>query len=141
MRVLVTGGAGYIGSHTAKALARAGFEPVVLDHLSTGHEKNARWGPLAGRESLAVNLGTGRGSSVREVVAAVERASGKKVPAREAPRRAGDPPLLVAASHRAKSLWGWQPVHSDLTTIVPTAWSWHARKLEQDSVVATSAER
>jgi len=46
MRVLVTGGAGYIGSHTAKALARAGFEPVVFDNLSQGHEWAVRWGPL-----------------------------------------------------------------------------------------------
>lgn len=46
MRVLVTGGAGYIGSHTAKALAQAGMEPVVLDNLSTGHEWAVKWGPL-----------------------------------------------------------------------------------------------
>src|SRR5688572_13781905 len=46
MRVLVTGGAGYIGSHTAKALARAGLEPVTLDNLSTGHRWAVRWGPL-----------------------------------------------------------------------------------------------
>src|SRR5947199_6952088 len=46
MRVLVTGGAGYIGSHTAKVLARAGFEPVVLDDLSTGHRWAVKWGPL-----------------------------------------------------------------------------------------------
>ena len=45
-RVLVTGGAGYIGSHTSKALARAGFEPVVLDNLATGHRRSVRWGPL-----------------------------------------------------------------------------------------------
>ena len=46
MRVLVTGGAGYIGSHTAKALARAGFEPVVYDNLSEGHQRAVKWGPL-----------------------------------------------------------------------------------------------
>src|SRR5438034_10807972 len=46
MRVLVTGGAGYIGSHTAKALARSGLEPVVLDNLVTGHRSNVKWGPL-----------------------------------------------------------------------------------------------
>jgi len=43
MRVLVTGGAGYIGSHTAKVLARAGFEPIVLDNLSTGHRWAVKW--------------------------------------------------------------------------------------------------
>ncbi|MCU1533433.1 MAG: galE, partial [Arthrobacter sp.] len=46
MRVLVTGGAGYIGSHTCKALARAGHTPVVFDNLSTGHADAVRWGPL-----------------------------------------------------------------------------------------------
>ncbi|MEM3433167.1 MAG: NAD-dependent epimerase/dehydratase family protein [Candidatus Methanomethyliaceae archaeon] len=46
MRVLVTGGAGYIGSHTCKALARAGFEPVAFDNLSTGHRWAVKWGPL-----------------------------------------------------------------------------------------------
>ena len=45
-RVLVTGGAGYIGSHTAKALAEAGFEPVVFDHLEGGFKHNVQWGPL-----------------------------------------------------------------------------------------------
>ena len=45
-RILVTGGAGYIGSHTAKALARAGFTPIVLDNLSEGHRGAVRWGPL-----------------------------------------------------------------------------------------------
>lgn len=46
MRVLVTGGAGYIGSHAAKALAMAGHEPVVLDNLSSGHRWAVKWGPL-----------------------------------------------------------------------------------------------
>ncbi len=46
MRVLVTGGAGYIGSHTAKVLAHSGFEPIVLDNLSNGHRWAVKWGPL-----------------------------------------------------------------------------------------------
>src|ERR1700687_4538073 len=46
MNILVTGGAGYIGSHTAKMLSREGHRPVVLDNLSTGHASNVRWGPL-----------------------------------------------------------------------------------------------
>src|SRR5579863_8739403 len=47
MNILVTGGAGYIGSHAAKALHRAGYHPVVLDNLSTGHKWAVQWGPLA----------------------------------------------------------------------------------------------
>ena len=46
MNILVTGGAGYIGSHTAKALAQSGYRPVVIDDLSTGHAHNVKWGPL-----------------------------------------------------------------------------------------------
>src|SRR6266699_4457566 len=46
VRILVTGGAGYIGSHTAKLLARAGFEPIALDSLNTGHRCAAQWGPF-----------------------------------------------------------------------------------------------
>jgi UDP-arabinose 4-epimerase len=80
----------------------------------------------AGVPSGAVNLGTGRGHSVREVMAAVEQASGRPVPHRSAPRRAGDPPALVAAPGRAAELLGWVPQHSSLDNIVGTALRWHA---------------
>ena len=82
---------------------------------------------MEGGESVALNLGTGRGFSVREVVAAVERSSGgRKTPIRDAPRRTGDPPSLVADPGRAADLLGWRPQYSDLDTIVQTAWKWHA---------------
>lgn len=80
----------------------------------------------AGGESAALNLGTGKGHSVREVVAMVERITGRKVNALDAPRRAGDPPALVAAPGQAEKLLGWQPRHSDLETIVQTAYRWHS---------------
>jgi UDP-glucose-4-epimerase GalE len=84
----------------------------------------------AGGASRALNLGTGRGHSVRDVIAAVERVSGRPVPAREAPRRPGDPPVLVADPTRAGAVLGWHPRLSDLETIVATAWAWHARDAE-----------
>ena len=62
-------------------------------------------------------------------VDAIERSSGQRVPVREAPRRAGDPPVLVAAPDRAMRLLNWQPVHSDLSEIVETAWRWHQAPL------------
>jgi len=84
---------------------------------------------LEGGESLALNLGTGRGYSVREVVAAVERANGGRTPPfRDAPRRSGDPAVLVAAPGRAQKLLAWRPRQSELGNIVQTAWKWHARK-------------
>jgi len=76
-----------------------------------------------GGESGAFNLGTGRGYSVREVIAAVERCTEKKVAFTEEDRRAGDPAVLVAGAERARSVLGWQPGH-DLDSIVATAWAW-----------------
>ena len=78
-----------------------------------------------GGASAALNLGTGHGHSVRDVIAMVERVTGLKVPRTDAPRRAGDPPALVAAPGSAKALLGWQPMWSDLETIVRTATAWH----------------
>lgn len=80
-----------------------------------------------GGESTAINLGTGKGYSVRQIVEAVERLSGLPVAVKELPRRAGDPPSLVADASRAASVLGWRPVHSDLDTIVQTAWNWFSR--------------
>jgi UDP-arabinose 4-epimerase len=83
----------------------------ALDHL------------LAGNESFAANLGTGRGNSVKEVIAAVETATGKRVPAKMMPRRAGDPPELVANAAKAEKLLQWKAQRS-LPEIVATAWKW-----------------
>ena len=82
---------------------------------------------LDGGDSIAVNLGTGQGCSVREVIAAVERVGGRKVPCREGPRRAGDPPELVADARLAAALLGWRPRQSDLDTIIRTALAWEIR--------------
>jgi UDP-glucose-4-epimerase GalE len=82
---------------------------------------------LKGGLSITVNLGTGRGHSVREVIAAAERITGRRIARREAPRRPGDPPVLVADPSRARELLGWEPRLSDLDTIVETAWAWHSR--------------
>ncbi len=73
--------------------------------------------------SLVWNLGNGLGHSVREVIAAVERVTGRPVPHRIAPRRAGDAPVLVASSDRAQ-VAGWRPAHADLEAIVRSAYVW-----------------
>ena len=80
-----------------------------------------------GVERLQLNLGTGTGSSVREVIAAVEKATGRKVPVREVGRRAGDPPALVADSTLAAQVLGWKPKLSQIDTIVEHACRWHQR--------------
>lgn len=79
--------------------------------------------------SAACNLGTGRGYSVREIVTAVEQATGRAVRTLVAPRRAGDPPALIAAPGRARLLLGWRPGRSDLETIVRTAVAWSRARL------------
>lgn len=81
--------------------------------------------PLDPRVPLAVNLGTGTGRSVREVVSAARRVTGKEVPVREQPRRPGDPPALVAAVGRAAEVLGWRAARSSLDEILESAWRWH----------------
>jgi UDP-glucose-4-epimerase GalE len=83
---------------------------------------------LAGGESAQFNVGTGTGHSVREVVRAVEEVTGKKVPYTIGPRRAGDPPALVAASDRLRTALGWEPKYADLRTIVEHAWNFARKK-------------
>jgi UDP-glucose-4-epimerase GalE len=74
--------------------------------------------------SQAINLGTGHGHSVRKVIDTVQHITGRTFKARETGRRVGDPPDLVAAADRAKELFGWTPVHSNLDEIVSSAWKW-----------------
>ena len=83
-----------------------------------------------GGESRALNLGAGRGVSVREAVSAVERVAGRPVPTAEARRRAGDPPVLIASSEAARRVLGWAPQFEDLRVILETAWDWRVRHPE-----------
>jgi UDP-glucose 4-epimerase len=77
-----------------------------------------------GGASTILNVGYGHGYSVREVLASVERVTGKRLNVREQPRRAGDPPSLVARAERIRAQLGWRPRLDDLDTIVRTAYSW-----------------
>jgi len=81
----------------------------------------------AGATRLELNLGTGRGHSVREVITAVGKAAAKPVPFREVGRRAGDPPALVADNRAATEILGWKPRLPDLDAIVEHAFRWAAR--------------
>jgi len=81
----------------------------------------------AATASQAINLGTGVGQSVRQVIDTVGEVSGRPVPFDLAPRRAGDPPELVADPSRARDVLGWTPRYADLRTIVEHAWKWHSR--------------
>ena len=93
----------------------------TLDHL------------LAGGPSLALNCGYGFGYSVREVLKVVEQVCGRPIPAREAPRRPGDPERLVAKPGALKDRLGWRPRHDDLRNIVETALAWERRRARTKS--------
>jgi UDP-arabinose 4-epimerase len=80
-----------------------------------------------GAASDAFNLGNGSGTSVREVLAAIERITGRPVPHSVGPRRPGDPAVLVSEARRSASELGWRPSLSDLDSIVATAWAWHRK--------------
>lgn len=71
------------------------------------------------------NLGNGQGFTVLEVIEAARRATGTDIAFERAPRRAGDPPVLVASSERARAELGWTPRFTDIGEIIATAWSWH----------------
>lgn len=88
---------------------------LALDHLDKGGASDC------------FNLGIGQGYSVRQVIEAVRDAAGCPVKANDAPRRAGDPPSLVASGKKARRVLGWEPAHSDLETIARTAVEWYRR--------------
>ncbi len=92
---------------------------------------------LAGGQSTALNLGSGRGHSVREVVAQVARTTGIRIPEVVKARRSGDPPALVADARKAGLVLSWRTRHSSLAEIVETAWNWH-RNGRQDLQSAPS---
>ncbi len=94
---------------------------LALDHIQRG------------RQSLLLNLGTGRGYSVKQVVAAVEEVTGRKLSKRIGPRRAGDPPILVADRSQAEQSLGWTPSRS-LHDMVSSAWHFLQRHLSNHSV-------
>jgi UDP-glucose 4-epimerase len=84
-----------------------------------------------GGASLTLNCGYGRGYSVREVLAMVERVSGRPLQIREEPRRAGDPPTLIAKADRVRGLLGWTPRYDNLEMIVKTSLDWERRLLAE----------
>ncbi|MGH8114793.1 MAG: UDP-glucose 4-epimerase GalE [Rhodanobacteraceae bacterium] len=101
---------------------------IHVDDLARAHLDALRY-LRDGGESATLNCGYGHGYSVREVLAAVGRAHGSPVPYTEEPRRAGDPPSLIAASGRIRTTLGWQPRHDDLDFIARTALAWERKSV------------
>jgi UDP-glucose-4-epimerase GalE len=97
---------------------------VHVTDLADAHVRAMAW-LTEGGASGTYNVGTERPSSVREVIAAVEQATGRTVAWRPAPRRPGDPAVLYASAERIRADLGWVPRRPELTTIVADAWRWH----------------
>ncbi len=85
----------------------------------------------AGKQSITLNVGYSQGSSVKEVIEVVKKVSGVNFPVIEAPRRPGDPAMLIAKAERIKQELGWKPRYANLETIVADAWRWE-QKLKQE---------
>ncbi|WP_153557890.1 UDP-glucose 4-epimerase GalE [Roseimaritima sediminicola] len=96
---------------------------VHVDDLGSAHL--AALERLEPGKGICVNLGTGNGYSVRQVIEACREVTGHPIPDVMGPRRAGDPPELVADASLAKQLLGWTPRYTDVRSIVETAWNWH----------------
>jgi UDP-glucose 4-epimerase len=111
MAILITGGAGYIGSHMVHELADRGEQPVVIDDFSSGFD--------------------GRGYSVLQVIEAMRQESGNDFPVEFVVRRPGDPAEIVASAERMRNLLGWRPQWDDLSLIVRHALTWERKLLAQ----------
>jgi UDP-glucose 4-epimerase len=104
-------------------LARAHL--LALEATAPGDPRtDAEPGSGRSASSLVLNLGNGAGFSVREILAAAEVVTGRAVPHLVGPRRAGDPPTLVADATRAGEVLGWEPHHRDIAEIVASSWAW-----------------
>lgn len=96
---------------------------IHVDDLAVAHQLALE--QIAPGARLKLNLGTGRGYSVKEVIAACRKETGHAIPAVVGPRRPGDPPILVADASRAARTLGWKPQHASLQAIIASAWRWH----------------
>lgn len=99
----------------------------IRDYIHIVDLARAHMLALGAGSSASYNLGTGGGSSVREVIAACAKITGRKIAMIEKPRRPGDPPRLVASSERIKRELGWRPQFQSLEAIIESAWEWHQK--------------
>ena len=96
---------------------------IHVDDLGSAHLQALDL--LTPGKGLQLNLGTGRGTSVREIIDACRKVTGHPIPEVIGPRRPGDPAELVADSSLAQRTLDWQPRYTDIESIVATAWKWH----------------
>ena len=118
-----------ISSNIAAASNVAGKRTAIRDYVHVRDLADAHLRALAhlieNRASVTLNLGTGKGHSVKQVVTTVEQVTGLPVPVEYASRRQGDAPLLIADPAKAERILGWHPKQSSLEWIIQTAWDWN----------------
>ncbi len=99
----------------------------IRDYIHIVDLAQAHMLALGSPQSAFYNLGTGGGSSVREVIDAARKITGRKIDIVEKPRRPGDPPRLIASSEKIKRELGWEPRFQNLDAIIESAWKWHQK--------------
>lgn len=104
---------------------------IHVEDLADAHLKALDY-LRAGGDSITLNCGYGHGYSVREVIDMVEKVNGRSINVEEAPRRAGDPPTLIAVADKARKVLGWTPRHDDLESIVRSSLNWERKMLKTD---------
>lgn len=92
---------------------------------------------IDGRDTIAMNLASGKGSSVRQIIDAAQAVTGRPIQARNVARRPGDPAVLIAQASRARDVLGWSPERSDLSTIIADAWHWHVLRFGENRQVSS----
>jgi UDP-glucose 4-epimerase len=100
---------------------------IHVNDLATAHVAALNY-LLDGGGQLSLNLGTGAGASVLDVIEIVKRTSGRPIKIRQLPRRAGDPGKLLANAFNAKRILGWSPLRSGIDVIIADAWQWHSSR-------------
>ena len=99
----------------------------IRDYIHIRDLASAHMLALEAPQSAFYNLGTGGGTSVKEIIDTCRAVTGHEIPVIERPRRPGDPPRLIAASDKIRAELGWQPQHQDIRKIIESAWAWHVK--------------
>lgn len=100
---------------------------IHVTDLATAHILGLEY-LLKGGNTTVFNLGNGNGFSVKEVIDAARKVTGKEIKAVECDRRPGDPPSLVGSGEKARQILGWNPQYPDIETIITHAWQWHQKR-------------
>ena len=118
----------------------AGRDYIHVEDLASAHVKALLW-LFANNRSVQINLGTGTGYSVLEIIQSIQKFCGQSIPVRLERSRAGEPSHLTADNTLAKELLGWTPRLSDLPTLIESAWKWHKLLFENAPLLKATLHR